>query len=282
MSFCVAETVSGSSGGRPGARPRFRATAIPSRVRSEISRRSRCAIAPKTWNTSSAADEEVSRRSSTTDQVDPTRLEVVSGFEQLAQRASQPVEPDHAQAVSRSGVVDQLREAGPIRALSRCDVGEDTQRARFEQTVSLRGEVPVGSRDAGVAEGVAGTCRCGRLNIEPKDQLIAPLDTAAPERVFRVSFSHPTWMNASTNAEGGLIRWGSSLSSEPMPRGRCWRSVFAMRSTAAARSRSPRCAVTTCARNSTLIHQHRDPLTTVEPPHHEVHAAPFFYHLCSE
>ena len=45
----------------------------------------------------------------TTDQVDPTRLEVVNGFEQLAQRASQPVEPDHAQAVSRSGVVDQLR-----------------------------------------------------------------------------------------------------------------------------------------------------------------------------
>ena len=153
MSFCVAETVSGSSGGRPGDRPRFRAAAIPSRVRSEISRRSKCAIAPKTWNTSSPAAKEVSRRSSTTDQVDPTRLEVVNGFEQLAQRASQPVEPGHAQAVSRSGVVDQLREAGPIRALSR----------------------------------------------------------------------------------GGLIRWGSSLSPEPMPRGRCWRSVFAMRSTAAAK-----------------------------------------------
>ena len=43
-------------------RPRFLAAAMPSRVRSEINRRSKCAMAPKTWNTSSPAADEVSRR----------------------------------------------------------------------------------------------------------------------------------------------------------------------------------------------------------------------------
>ena len=38
MSFSAAETVSGSSGGRPGVRPRFLAAAMPSQVRSEMSR----------------------------------------------------------------------------------------------------------------------------------------------------------------------------------------------------------------------------------------------------
>ena len=61
---CVAETVSRSSAGRPGLLPRFLAAAIPSRVRSEMSRLSKWAIAPKTWNTSSPAAEVVSMRSS--------------------------------------------------------------------------------------------------------------------------------------------------------------------------------------------------------------------------
>ena len=63
MSFWAAETVSGSSGGQPSVRPRFLAAAMPSRVRSEMSRRSKCAKEPKTWNTSSPAADEVSRRS---------------------------------------------------------------------------------------------------------------------------------------------------------------------------------------------------------------------------
>ena len=44
-------------------RPRFLAAAMLSRVRSEMSRRSKCAMEPKTWNTSSPAADEVSRRS---------------------------------------------------------------------------------------------------------------------------------------------------------------------------------------------------------------------------
>ena len=61
---CAAETFSRSSGGRPGLLPRFLAAAILSRVRSEMSRRSKWTIAPKTWNTSSPAAEVVSMLSS--------------------------------------------------------------------------------------------------------------------------------------------------------------------------------------------------------------------------
>ena len=61
---CVAKIVSWSSGCRPGVRPGLLATAMPSQVRSEMSRRLKCAMAPKRWNTRSPAVEEVSRRSS--------------------------------------------------------------------------------------------------------------------------------------------------------------------------------------------------------------------------
>ena len=83
MSFSAAETVSGSSGGRPGVRPCFLAAAMPSRVRSEMSWRSKCAMEPKTWNTSSPAADEVSRRSLRLIRWMPRGLEAVDGFEQL-------------------------------------------------------------------------------------------------------------------------------------------------------------------------------------------------------
>ena len=64
MSFSAAETFSPGSGGRPGFLPRFLAAAMPSRVRSAISRRSKCAIAQKTWKTGSPAADDVSTSSS--------------------------------------------------------------------------------------------------------------------------------------------------------------------------------------------------------------------------
>ena len=91
------------------------------------------------------------------DQVDAAGLEAVNGFEQLAQRASQTVEPGDAQAVTGSGVVDELGQTGAVRALSGGDVGEDADGARFEQAVSLGVEALVSGRDAGVAQRVAGT-----------------------------------------------------------------------------------------------------------------------------
>ena len=59
------------------------------------------------------------------DQVNTAGLEAVNGFEQLSQRASQTVEPGDAQAVTGSGVVDELGQTGTVRALPGGDVGED-------------------------------------------------------------------------------------------------------------------------------------------------------------
>ena len=52
------------------------------------------------------------------DQVDAAGVEAADRFEQLLERASQTVEPGDAQAVTGSGVVDELGEPGALRALS--------------------------------------------------------------------------------------------------------------------------------------------------------------------
>ena len=62
--FCKAKTVSDPRGGLPGFLPFSLAAWIPSLVRSEISLRSKCAMAPKTWKINSPAADVVSIRSS--------------------------------------------------------------------------------------------------------------------------------------------------------------------------------------------------------------------------
>ena len=98
MSFCAAETVSGSSAGRPGIRPRFLAAAIPSRVRSEMSRRSKWAIAPNTWNNELAGGRGGVEAFLETHEVDALGLEAVDGLEEFTQRTAEPVEAGDAEA----------------------------------------------------------------------------------------------------------------------------------------------------------------------------------------
>ena len=59
------------------------AATMPSRVRSEMSRRSKCAMEPKTWNTSSPAADEGVEALLEADQVNAVGFEAVDGFEQL-------------------------------------------------------------------------------------------------------------------------------------------------------------------------------------------------------
>ena len=100
------------------------------------------------------------------DQVDAAGLEAVDGFEQLAQRASQTVEPGDAQAVAGSSVLNELGKTGAVRALSGGDIGEQTDGTCFEQAVSLGGKALVGGRDASVAQRVARTGGGERTNID--------------------------------------------------------------------------------------------------------------------
>ena len=56
---------------------------MPSRVRSEMSRRSKCAMEPKTWNTSSPAARRGVETLLEADQVNAVGFEAGDGFEQL-------------------------------------------------------------------------------------------------------------------------------------------------------------------------------------------------------
>ena len=144
----------------------FRAAAMPSRVRSEMSRPSKCAIAPKTWNTSSPAGRRGVEALLETDQVDAAGLEAVDGFEQLAQRASQTVEPGDAQAVAgracsmsstRPGRSERFPEATSV---NRRMAPASSRRFRWAA------KALVGGRDAGVAQRVARTGGGERTNID--------------------------------------------------------------------------------------------------------------------
>ena len=69
--------------------------------------------------------------------MDAAGLEAVNGLKQLAQRASQTVEPGDAQATPGSGVVDELGEAGAVEALSGDDVGKHPDRTGLDEAGAL-------------------------------------------------------------------------------------------------------------------------------------------------
>jgi hypothetical protein len=72
------------------------AAATPSLVRSEMSRRSKWAMAPKTWKTSSPAADEVSIFSSEREERDAALLQHGDGYKKLGERAARTQSPHHA------------------------------------------------------------------------------------------------------------------------------------------------------------------------------------------
>ena len=113
MSFRAADTVSGSSGGRPGDRPRFRA------ARDTVAGTFRDQPAFEVRDHAEDMEHKLAGGRGgleallKADQVDPTGLEAVHGLEQLAQRTSQTVEAGDAQVVPGPSVIDELGEAEP-------------------------------------------------------------------------------------------------------------------------------------------------------------------------
>ena len=70
-------------------------------------------------------------------QVDALVLEGVNGFEQLAQRLSQAVEPSDAEAIPGPGVTHEFGETGALEAFSGDDVDEHPNGAGFDEPGSL-------------------------------------------------------------------------------------------------------------------------------------------------
>ena len=88
-------------------------------------------------------------------EVDAAGLEFPDRPQQLRQRAPQPVEAGHAQAVAWPRMVNQPGQLRPIGGCAGDDVGEDADRSGPLQPVVLPRRVLVSGGDARVAEDVA-------------------------------------------------------------------------------------------------------------------------------
>ena len=135
---------------------------MPSRVRSEMSRASKCAIAPEDVEYELAGGRGGVEALLEADQVDAAGLELVDRLEQLAQRSPQTVEASNAQAISGPGMVDELGESGAVKTPSGDDVGEYPGRAGLDEARVLGLWVLVVGGHPGVAQRVAGTGGDGR------------------------------------------------------------------------------------------------------------------------
>ena len=99
-------------------------------------------------------------------QVDASDPEGVNGFEQLAQRPAQPVEPGDAEPIPGPSMVDELGESRALEALSGDDVDEHPDGAGVDEPDSLTLEVLVGGGHARVTQRVAGAGRVARTKID--------------------------------------------------------------------------------------------------------------------
>jgi hypothetical protein len=144
----------------PVERPATRALAAGARgsdavpVRSAMSRRSKCAMAPNTWNTSSPAAEAVSNRSSRLSRAMPRSFSTHGG-QQFGERPPQPVEPHDGQRVAAPRVVEQGGEARPVHRVAGANVGEHPDRAGLAQPQLLPGDVLVTGGHPRIAQDVA-------------------------------------------------------------------------------------------------------------------------------
>ena len=97
--------------------------------------------------------------------MDTAGLEVGDDFEEFAQGASESVEAGDAQAIAGAGVVEEIGEPWSIGASSEGDIGENTNGAGLEQAIALGVGALLPGGHASVAQGVAGTRRCGGINV---------------------------------------------------------------------------------------------------------------------
>ncbi len=95
--------------------------------------------------------------------MDAALLEVLDNFEQLLQRPAKAVEAGDAKAVAGPGMIDQLGQGRALGAVAGDHVREDADGTDAHETVLLTGRVPVGHRDARLAESVAFPGGGGRL-----------------------------------------------------------------------------------------------------------------------
>ena len=137
---------------------------MPSRVLSEMSRRSEVADGAEDVEHELAGGRGGVEALLEADQVDAAGLESVDGFEQLPERAAESVEADDAQPVTRVGACS-MSSVRPGRSNRLPEMMSVNTRdgAGLDEADMLGVGVLVAGRDAGVAKGVAGASRHDRI-----------------------------------------------------------------------------------------------------------------------
>ena len=153
----AAAILSASRGRRPGCLPRARAAAIPSFVRSAIRRRSKCAIAPKTWKINSPAAELVSILILQTEQGYNSVLEHRDRGQQFGERAAKTVETHDRESIAFARISEQCLQVRPLDSPAGTDIAEDLDRPGFGQPHDLAGDVLIAGRHPCIA--MARPCR---------------------------------------------------------------------------------------------------------------------------
>jgi hypothetical protein len=106
-------------------RQRAAAAVNPALVRSRIKSRSNWPSAPNTWKMSRPPDVVVSMASVSERKPTPPRFQCPYGFDQMRQRAPEPIEPPHDQGISFPHIGQGRRQAGPVGLRARNGVLED-------------------------------------------------------------------------------------------------------------------------------------------------------------
>jgi len=89
------------------------------------------------------------------DEIDLFGLEVVDGFQEFLERASQAIEVDDGEGIVGPGLIKQRRQTGSIECLAGDHVREHAYSAVSQQPVFLAGQILVDGRDPCVSEDVA-------------------------------------------------------------------------------------------------------------------------------
>ena len=189
---------SGSMTGlRPPFRPRAAAAARPARVRSRIRSRSNCPSAPNRWNTSRPPGVVLSIASVI--ERKPTPLfERRHGFDQMHERAAEPVELPNDEHVALAHIVERLAQARSIGTSAGGALREDLCATGRGESVELQRRILVERADASIADE-----RHGFLSVFPSGNHAVRLAVESPAFPVRSPLTATALTRAARTASRG-------------------------------------------------------------------------------
>jgi hypothetical protein len=140
-----------TTGLRPPLRPRDAAAESPARVRSRIRSRSNWPRAPKRWNTEPPTWCGGVDRLGDRAEPDTALFKRCYGFDQMHQRATEPVELPDDEYIARAHIVERLLQARPIGTGTGGSIVEHLAASRRGESIELQRRVLIEGANAHVA-----------------------------------------------------------------------------------------------------------------------------------